>query len=270
MSNGLRDIAIGRGHLLTIALEDLVPDDLNLRMEFGDIIELAKSLAENGQKEPLTVRSNGVKGKAVVVDGHRRLQAAQIANRDFGAQIAGLLCIVEKRGTTEEQRIIDMLLHNSGKPLEPLEEARAFARLSDDYHWTAAMVAKMIGKSESFVAARIKLNRAPADVQAGIREGRVTPTAGAKLAAASKETREKVLAEAGEGKVDAKKVDKATKGRVPVTSTGRLEKLAEQLRACKIEDPQEKAFMRGVLHGLDIAMERKPDTLASVIDALWE
>ena len=59
--------------------DSLVPHAHNVRRSVGDVAELAASIKSSGVHEPLIVQPNGVPDRWVILAGHRRHAAAQIA-----------------------------------------------------------------------------------------------------------------------------------------------------------------------------------------------
>lgn len=101
-------------------------DGKNIRIDYGNIRELADNIKVNGVKQPL--RGYSKDGKYILTDGHRRLKACMILVED-GEKIT-IPFIVEPKSYTEIQRIVDMVICNDGKKLTPLEEAEAVNRLT--------------------------------------------------------------------------------------------------------------------------------------------
>jgi ParB/RepB/Spo0J family partition protein len=189
----LKSIAESSQNMFLIPYENLqVEDGFNVREDYGDIDELAKSLAENGQLQPLTVRL-GEDKKAVVIDGHRRMKALSIAVEKYDAkELKAFWCIQEKPGSNAESRIFDLFTRNSGKPLTPIEQAAAVKRLID-YNWKVADISKKIGKTRIYVNNILNLNAASKEIRDTVKNGVLSPTAAVKLSQAPKAKQESVL-----------------------------------------------------------------------------
>jgi ParB/RepB/Spo0J family partition protein len=154
-----------------VSYEDLiVREGFNEREDYGNLQELAASIKENGVKVPLSGYKDG-NGKFVVKDGHRRHAAIGL----FIHEIEGPFWIpfmVEAKGYTDEQRLIDMFIMNDGKPLTPLEMASGIGRLIN-YGYSEREIAAKIAKSQSYVNKLASLNSAPKKLLNLIQEGRV-------------------------------------------------------------------------------------------------
>lgn len=178
----LKGEGITRTEIVTIEVDKLtVEPGLNLRDDLGDLNELAASVQANGILVPLRVKATLTEdGKAIITDGHRRFKAIQVANRN-GAAIKRVPCMVENKGTSPEDRIINQFICNSGKPLDPLEEAKGIALLVAK-GWTMKEVGGKLGKSDQWVSNRLALNSAPKQVKDAVAKGGMTISAATQVA----------------------------------------------------------------------------------------
>lgn len=87
-----------------------------------------------------------------------------------------LLVLPEAKGTTDEERTIDMFLTNEGKKLTLLEQAEGVRRLQDNFNMHEKFIAARIYKSVTYVRNCIKLLKAPADIQKLMHDGIIKPT----------------------------------------------------------------------------------------------
>jgi len=130
----------------------VIEEGFNTRKEMGDISELARSIEVNGLKVPVRVHRDGE--KYIVTDGHRRTLAIQeLLKRNV--EIARIPAIVTRKQSTEE-RIIEILLTNSGKPLTPIEQGNTYLKLLN-FGWDAKEISERTGKSEENVKNNIFL-----------------------------------------------------------------------------------------------------------------
>ncbi len=147
-------------------------DRLNLRNDFGDLDALAQSLIEHGCKIPL--RGNiGTHGKFEITDGERRWRAAKLA-LERGHEVL-LPCRPEPRQYTVEERIVDLVVCNGGKPLTFLEEARTIERLALRA-WPDKQIADKIGRSTTHVWNCLTLLKAGDHLLKLVEEGRMSAT----------------------------------------------------------------------------------------------
>ncbi len=132
------------------------------------IDELAQSIKASGLIQPIVVRR--VDGRYQIIAGERRWRAAQRA---------GLLkvpVVVKEVPDGQEQRLLEMaLIENIQREnLNPLEEARAYRRLVDEFHMTQDAIATAVGKDRSTVANSLRLLRLPEEVREEVAAGRLS------------------------------------------------------------------------------------------------
>lgn len=138
-----------------IPLTDICPSSLNPRKTFDQeaLNELAENIKENGLIQPITVRKlpKGSDHKFEIVCGERRYRATAIAG------LEEIQCVV--RELDDKHAFAAMIIENlQRKDVDPMEEAAAFHKLYTEGTMKIAEIAKMLGKSSSFVTSRIQLN----------------------------------------------------------------------------------------------------------------
>jgi len=126
------------------------------------IDELARSIRANGVIQPIVVR-RAADGYEIVA-GERRWRASQRA---------GLLKVpVVVRDIPDDRLLAAALIENiQREDLNPVEEAHAYRRLSDDYHLTQEQIAEAVGKDRSSIANYLRLLKLPQEVLAGLGSG---------------------------------------------------------------------------------------------------
>ena len=159
-----------RGGQRRLPVAFLRPNPRNPRKAFGaaDLDELTASVREKGVVQPILVRPvEGAADSYEIVAGERRWRAAQKAGlhdvpvvvRELSDQEALELAIVEN-----VQR----------QDLNALEEAIGYQQLIDGYGYSQSELADVIGKSRPHVANTLRLLKLPEEVQAYLRDGRLT------------------------------------------------------------------------------------------------
>jgi ParB family chromosome partitioning protein len=128
--------------------------------------ELSRSIKDTGIIQPILVRPAS-DGRYEIVAGERRWRAAQRA---------GLLKVpVIVRDVPDEKRLELALIENVQREnLNPIEEARAYRRLSDQFQMTQEQIAEAVGKDRATVANYQRLLSLPAEVQAEVGTGTLT------------------------------------------------------------------------------------------------
>lgn len=155
------------GNMFYCNLDEVaIEEGFNVRYDYGDIKGLAQSIIENGIKVPL-------KGKiqddvVVITDGHRRLKAVEYAYQQGYTDIK--IPVVREGRTSEEDRVLGLILYNEGKPLTMLEEAEVYKRL-EDWGWKAADIARKVGKSKTHIGNCLTLLTASPDLKKKIKAG---------------------------------------------------------------------------------------------------
>ncbi|MFE1560061.1 ParB/RepB/Spo0J family partition protein [Streptomyces sp. NPDC058734] len=162
-----------------VPIEALAHNPFNLREDLTDLDELAQSLTVRGQLQPLAVatrlafmeahpgQTDGL-GRApyVVIDGNRRLAAAQLAGLKTmhihvnDALSASAADILESALIANVHRV----------DVAPMDQARALQELVD-VHGSQAQVAKRIGKTPAWVSQRLTLLNLTPDLQEKVETG---------------------------------------------------------------------------------------------------
>ena len=137
--------------LRVLPLEAIVPNPSQPRCHFDEVAlkELAGSIGERGVLQPVLVRPLR-DGMYQLVAGERRWRAAKIA---------GLKTIPGLVRTREDAEALEVgLIENlARKDLNPVEEARAFVRLSKEFGLTYPKIGDRVGRNMSVVSNTIRL-----------------------------------------------------------------------------------------------------------------
>lgn len=134
------------------------------------VAELAASIKEIGVKRPLVCFSEG--DDIFVTDGHCRLQAVMHLIEE-GVEIKTVPCMNEERYANEADRVFSQIVHNAGKPLTSLEQAKVFKRLVD-LGWPQKDIAAKAGITGGRVSQLLELNTLPVILQKYIIEGKAS------------------------------------------------------------------------------------------------
>jgi ParB family chromosome partitioning protein len=140
------------------------PNPLQPRQAFDQaaIDELAESIRQKGILQPLLVRRNN--GVYELIAGERRFRAAQ--------QLGMEQVPVTVRDCADGEMLEVALIENIQREnLNPLEEARAYRRLTDEFKLTQDEIATRVGKDRSTVANTVRLLQLPQEVQREIERG---------------------------------------------------------------------------------------------------
>ena len=131
-------------------------------MDEAKIEELARSIRANGIIQPIVVRK--IDGGFEIIAGERRWRASQRA---------GLLKVpVVVRDVPEERLLAVALIENiQREDLNPMEEAQAYRRLTDEHHLTQEQIADAVGKDRSSIANFLRLLRLPQEIRGNLEAG---------------------------------------------------------------------------------------------------
>ena len=145
---------------------DRNPFQTRTRFEETALAELAASIAVTGVVQPVLVRPLP-NGRFQLIVGERRLLASKKAGRPT---IPAIL-----RQVSDEQAMEITIIENLQRTdLNPMEQARAFDRLSREFRLTQEQMAQRTGKDRASVANFLRLLRLPADVQAKVEGGELS------------------------------------------------------------------------------------------------
>ena len=157
-----------RTGLSEIPVADISPLPGQPRTRFDDeaLDQLAASIAQRGVIQPVIVTPNGA-GRYQLVAGERRWRAAQRARLHA---IPAIVRDLDKR----EIMALALIENLQREDLNPLEEARAYQKLSEEEGMTQAEIAQLVDKSRSHVANFQRLLALPDEVLEMLAEGKLT------------------------------------------------------------------------------------------------
>jgi ParB family transcriptional regulator, chromosome partitioning protein len=161
---------------LQIDIELIEPSPYQPRTRFREeaLDELARSIQSSGIIQPLVVRPVG--SRYQLIAGERRWRAAQKAG------LRSVSAIV--REVSDDLALEMTLVENiQREDLNPMEQARAFERLMNEFHVTQETVAERTGKDRTTVANAIRLLKLESLIQDWIEEGKLSAGAGRALLA---------------------------------------------------------------------------------------
>jgi ParB family chromosome partitioning protein len=136
------------------------------RVDAEGVAGLADSVKTQGVIQPIVVRPDGDGGYELIA-GERRWRAAKSAG------LATVPAVV--RETDDRDSLLIALVENVAREnLSPVEEARAYAVLLDEFGLSLGDVAERVGRSKPAVSNRLRLLELPDDVLALVERGALT------------------------------------------------------------------------------------------------
>ena len=153
--------------LIKVSISDLSRNPYQPREIFNEekLSELAQSIKRNGLIQPIAVRvKKSEPGRYEIVAGERRWLAAQKAGlHDVPVTILDLSDV-----ETLEVAIVENIQRDD---LNPVEEARGYKRLSEEFKYDHESISKLMSKSRSHISNTLRLLTLPEDVIAMLEEG---------------------------------------------------------------------------------------------------
>ena len=135
-----------------IGVDKIVPNPQQPRRVFEQaaLQELAESIANHGVIQPVTLRRVG--GLFELIAGERRLRATQMAG------LKAIPAIVVD-ADDEESAVLALIENIQRENLSYMEEALGYLKLAQEYHMTQEEIAKLMGKTQSAVANKLRILR---------------------------------------------------------------------------------------------------------------
>jgi ParB family transcriptional regulator, chromosome partitioning protein len=153
----------GKPREIRVDLIDRNPFQTRSQINEEQLAELAASITANGVVQPILVRPLEA-GRFQLIAGERRWRATQLAGK---STIPAIL-----RQVSDEQAMEITIVENLQRAdLNPMEQARAFERLSREFHMTQEQMATRTGKDRATVSNFLRLLRLPSTVQSRVESG---------------------------------------------------------------------------------------------------
>ena len=148
-----------------VALSDIQPrkDQPRRSFELEELQQLADSIAANGIINPITVRES-MGGFYEIIAGERRWRAAKMAGL---SEVPVTILPADDRKAAE----LSIIENIQRQDLNPIEEAKAYRKLMDEYTLTQEKVASSVGKSRSAIANVLRLLDLPEKAQTLVASG---------------------------------------------------------------------------------------------------
>ena len=153
-----------------VSISDLSRNPYQPRQNFSEIKlnELASSIKKNGIIQPIAVRpKKSENGKFEIVAGERRWLAAQKAGlHEIPVTVLDLSDV-----ESLEVAIVENIQRDD---LNPIEEAKGYKRLNEEFNYDHESISKLMSKSRSHVSNTLRLLTLPSDVVSMLEEGTLT------------------------------------------------------------------------------------------------
>ncbi len=216
---------------LMISVGAVDPSPFQPRTRFSEraLDELANSIRSSGILQPIIVRRVG--SRYQLVAGERRWRAAMRAGLQ---QVPALV-----RELSDELALQVALIENlQREDLNPIEEARVYAQLVEQFGLTQDEVAQRTGKDRATVANAMRLLRLEPEIRELIEQGKLSAGHGRALLAVEDTAERKALAaRAAQGRLTVRQIERLTRRRpkkkpAPVVLDPNVRAALEELQRC--------------------------------------
>jgi len=157
--------------LISVPVSKLRESPDNPRSHFGDLSELSESIKLKGIIEPIIARRLPDGGLEIVA-GHRRTRAAKLAGLKE-------VDVVVRELDRQEALEAAMTENTERESLDPIEVARGYQKLMDEFGLDAKKISERLGVGRSTIFLMTSLLRMAAPVQAAVAQGKL-PVDGAR------------------------------------------------------------------------------------------
>ena len=155
------------GRVMFLPARAIRPNPAQPRKFFQEeaLAELADSIRQHGILQPLSVRRVGTGYELIA--GERRLRAAQLAGLN---EIPCIVMTMDDR----ESGMAAMVENLQRQDLDYVEEAQGISRLMENWSMSQEQAAKLLGKSQSAIANKLRILRHSPQVLRALREAGLT------------------------------------------------------------------------------------------------
>lgn len=171
----------------SIKIERIVPNRYQPRQTFNParIEELAESIQAHGLLQPIVVRPIE-ENMYEIIAGERRFRALQHLHKSEADVIVRAL-------SDEETAVVALIENIQRENLSAIEEAEAYKKLLAFEGITQSELAKSVGKSQSFIANKLRLLKLEPVVLDAVRDHRITERHGRALVGQTAERQKEML-----------------------------------------------------------------------------
>jgi ParB family chromosome partitioning protein len=234
--------------LITLDPRTVTPNPEQPRRAFDPeaLAALGESIRLHGLLHPIVVQRDG--DSYILVAGERRLRAAQLAG------VSSVPAIIRPAVESSRNQLEMALTENLQRAdLNPMEEAAAYARLSDAFGLTHEAIALRLGRSRSGISNAIRLLDLPAPVQEAVADSRLTAShARALLVLPLAADQEAIAALVIEDSLNVRDTERAVQERL--TRATAPPRRPSPPVAPEEATPDDQALRRGLEHALGVSV----------------
>ena len=181
--------AAGGEAVITISLNKIKPNRYQPRQNFNKekLQELADSIKKHGLAQPVLVTPSIAPGEYELIAGERRFRASKMAG------LKDIKAIVRQSADDKQKFDLALIENLQREDLDPVEQAKAFKRLIEEFGHTHEEIAAVIGKNRSVITNMLRLLNLPEDIRQLITEGKLSAGHGRMLAGIEDEQQMRAL-----------------------------------------------------------------------------
>lgn len=168
-----------------ISIDKIKPNRHQPRTIFNEekLQELAESIKQNGLIEPIVVVRSVAPGEYELIAGERRLRASKLAG------LTEIRAIIQEGASDKDKLDLALIENIQREDLNPIEEAKAYKKYSEEYKYTQEQISSIVKKNRSVIANTMRLLNLPENVQNMIIEGKISAGHGRMLASINDENK---------------------------------------------------------------------------------
>ena len=169
----------------SIGIDKIKPNRHQPRTTFNEekLQELAESIKQNGLIEPIVVVRSVAPGEYELIAGERRLRACKLAG------FTEVRAIIQEGASDKDKLDLALIENIQREDLNPIEEAKAYKKYSEEYKYTQEQIANIVKKNRSVIANTMRLLNLPDNIQNMIIEGKISAGHGRMLASINDENK---------------------------------------------------------------------------------
>ncbi|QUX19929.1 nucleoid occlusion protein [Staphylococcus haemolyticus] len=192
----------------SIQIERIVPNRYQPRQVFDSskITELAESIDEHGLLQPIVVRPIE-ENMYEIIAGERRFRALQSLHKSQAD-------VIIRHMNDEETAVVALIENIQRENLSAVEEAEAYKKLLEIGGTTQSELAKSLGKSQSFIANKLRLLKLTPKVISRLREGKITERHARAVLSLKEEDQEKLIEQVISQKLNVKQTEARVKQKI--------------------------------------------------------
>ncbi|WP_053022348.1 nucleoid occlusion protein [Staphylococcus haemolyticus] len=192
----------------SIQIERIVPNRYQPRQVFDSskITELAESIDEHGLLQPIVVRPIE-ENMYEIIAGERRFRALQSLHKSQAD-------VIIRHMNDEETAVVALIENIQRENLSAVEEAEAYKKLLEIGGTTQSELAKSLGKSQSFIANKLRLLKLAPKVINRLREGKITERHARAVLSLKEDNQEKLIEQVISQKLNVKQTEARVKQKI--------------------------------------------------------